>query len=229
MGGVGQVSGNEMPTKRVKTERWVADGEVEASNEAAESSQRKIKRERDLDGQTEDDQPGPSKEPKTLKFTLIQAEATAFDCYDLVRNNQRRMKAENGQKDEQGDEEEEVNGEEDEAEGSDGDQIGDNEMRAKRVKTEHWVPDGEVPTFDDRVGSSQREIKRERDLGGQTEDDENLVTASYESSSIQSAGSTITLSSDNESDRDDELVPESSTVSSVNLKLVYDVEYQPPE
>ena len=51
----------------------------------------------DLDGQTEDDQ--PSKEPKASKIASIQTEATAFDCYDfndLIRNNQSRIKEENG-------------------------------------------------------------------------------------------------------------------------------------
>ena len=82
--------------KKVKTERWVADGEVHAFDWPARSSQRVIKRERE----TEDKQLGAGKEPKASKFTPIQT--TAFDCYDfndLIRNNQSRMKAESGQKD----------------------------------------------------------------------------------------------------------------------------------
>ena len=45
--------------------------------------------------------------------------------------------------------------------------------------------------------------------------------------STQSASSMI--NSDDESDQNEEMPPESCTVNSANLKLVYDVEYQPPE
>ena len=92
-----QVVGNEMRAKRVKTEHWTADGEVCAFDDPIRISQQPIKREPDSDGQTEDDQPSASKEPKASEFISIQNKATAFDCYDfndLIRKNQSRMKAE---------------------------------------------------------------------------------------------------------------------------------------
>lgn len=60
------------------------------------SSSRGIKKEHDLDGQTEDEQLGTSKKSKASEFALIR-ESTAFDCYDfneLIRRNQKRMKTE---------------------------------------------------------------------------------------------------------------------------------------
>ena len=102
---------------------------------------------------------------------------------------------------------------------SDG-QTDDDEVPRKRMKTENRASD-EVRAFDDPINGSQPTVKREPALDGQSSDDVN--TAVYD-----------TLSSDNESDdesdesdQEDELSAQSNSASA-NLKLVYDVEYQPP-
>lgn len=81
---------------------------------------------------------------------------------------------ESGREDEEGCRSEEENGQETEAisrdgrEEQDGDQVGDNEMPTKRVKTEHLVPDEEVYAFDDSIGD-QKKIESEQDC--QSEND----------------------------------------------------------
>ena len=87
-----RVGSDEMSTKKMKTENSIPD-EVYPSDDPIESSQRGIKRERDLDDQTENDE--PNKKPKN--FHVIPTQRTIFDCYDfndLIRTNQSRMKEE---------------------------------------------------------------------------------------------------------------------------------------
>ena len=86
-------------------------------------------------------------------------------------------------------------------EGENSDQITDNEMPAKRIKTENWVSDGEANGFDDPISGSQKRIKRESDLDGQTGNGENAV-------------SPVIVPDSNESDSDDELPPKSSAMTS---------------
>lgn len=86
---------DEMPRKRVKTENCAPDEEVRPFNAPISGTQQTIKREPGSDGQTENDQPGPKKEPKEPILT----ETTSFECYDfndLIKSNQSRMKAESG-------------------------------------------------------------------------------------------------------------------------------------
>ena len=190
----------------------VPDGEVHTHEDAIRNSPRGIKRE--LDDQAEDEQLGPSNEPKASKVTSTQTETTAFDCFafnELIKSSQRKMKT-----DECG---------EGEVVGSDGeeDQVADNKLPVKRVKTENWTP--EVTAFD-QTGSSQQTIKREPDLNGQTDNDANMAARCESRNPLRNASPVITLSSDDESDLDE---PQLSNVGGAGLKLVYDVEYMAPE
>ena len=172
---------NEIPTERTSSdEHRIADGEVD--KEPTESSERGVKRELDLDGQTEDNQAGPSKGPKAPKFTSIQTETTAFDCYDfndLARNNQKRMKVES------------ASGgpvvEPSEPDGGEGELVGD--VLCKEESEEDWPESSEG---NERRPSSESEMS----------------------------------SSDEE---DGELSPKPNITISPNLKVVYDVEYIPPD
>ena len=78
-------------------------------------------------------------------------------------------------------------------------------------------------------------VCEEEEQNGRTENDRNESAAPYvPRDHVQDPSPMIILSSDeeeeedDESDREGELPPESSTVSSANLKLVYDVEYRAP-
>ena len=110
------------------------------------------------------------------------------------------------------------------------DRVGDGEMPRKRMKTENSVPDGEVRAFDAPINGSQQTIKREPGSDAQTGSDVGMATSAHESRKPPQASaiSMVTLSSDDESDQEDGLSPHSSAASSSNLKVVYDVEYQPP-
>lgn len=91
---------------------------------------------------------------------------------------------------------------------------GRNEMPTKKVKTEHPVL-GEQIYAGESSERSQKRIKTERvDNQTRTRD--------------HSAYPTIALSSDDES-RHGELPIESNAVTSNNLKVVFDVEYEAPE
>ena len=90
--------------------------------------------------------------------------------------------------------------------------VSDDEMpMPKKVKTENRVPD-HVDDLDGQAGDSQGRIKRE------PENDEDIAEAQH-----------VPKSASSESEKDDELSPESSTVTSANLKIVFDVEYRAPE
>ena len=179
---------NEMPTERTSTDEYrISDGEVD--EEPTESSQRGVKRELDLDGQTEDDQAGPSKGPKAPKITSIQTETTAFDCYDfndLAWNNQRRMKAESA---------------------SDGPVV-----EPYQAGHEPSEPEGgEGPL----VGDVLCKKESEEDCTESSEGNERRPSSESEMSS-----------SDEE---DGELSSKPNITISPNLKVVYDVEYIPPD
>lgn len=76
-----------------------------------------------------------------------------------------------------------------------------------RMKTENWVLDGAAHDFDDPI--SQKRIKRERHLDGQTSDE--VIPM-------------ITSSSD---ESNQEML--SCTVIGAKLKLVYECEYRAPD
>ena len=89
------------------------------------------------------------------------------------------------------------------------------------MKTEKGVPNGDVQAFDDPISGGQQIIKREHDLDFQTKNDTNITAAPP--SPAQNASPTIVLSS-----RQDAVLNEQSSVTSANLKVVYDVEYKAP-
>ena len=187
---------NYLLAKKVKAENLVAE-EVDGFDKPDGSSRRRIKRERNLDGQTEDDQ--PDKEPKASKLTPIQTETTAFDCYDfndLIRSNQSRMKAESGQKDKQSGEKDEEGDQEEKRNGGEEVEGGEAVLNEEQVATVKQEPvnlvQNEATAFDcydfnDLVRKNQSRMKEE-------------------------AKSHDHLSS-----------------ASVNLKVVYDVEYRAPD
>ena len=158
-----RVDDNEMPTKRVKTENWVPDEEVQAFDDPIRSSQQTIKREHDSDFQTENDgdmatAPHESSDPiQSTSPTIILSSEEDGD-----------KEASSGQYDIR---------------------VSCYEMSTKKVKTEHLVPESEVYAFDDLIRGSQ---------------------------------------SSDDSEQVGELSPQSITVRSANLKLVYDVEYRAP-
>ena len=170
---------NEMLTERTSTdEHRIADGEVD--EEPNESSQRGVKRELDLEGQTEYNQAGPSKGPKAPKITSIQTETTAFECYDfndLARNNQKRMKVESG---------------------SGGPVVEPSEPKGR---------EGEL------VGDVVCKEESEEDCPESSEGNERRSSSESEMSS---------------SDDEDGELPQ-SIMTNANLKVVYDVEYIPPD
>ena len=120
-------------------------------------------------------------------------------------------------------------------------------MRAKRVRTANWVPDGEVDEL-------ARRIKREHDSDGQTVNDkpdlfkstliqnERTAFGCYDFNDLvrknqsrmkeeggSRGGGHSPMVAPEENDQEAELSPESSNDISANLKLVYDVEYRAPD
>lgn len=76
--------------------------------------------------------------------------------------------------------------------------------------------------------AEQQTNKRESESDDQTGNEMNMIAPWESRNPLRGASQMITARSDDESVQD-ELPTQSSTVSSANLKLVYDVEYIAPE
>lgn len=84
------------------------------------------------------------------------------------------------------------------------------------------VPDGVRCGFDGPIRGRQKRIESERDSGSQTKNDADISAAPYLPRDRCPDSPKITFSPN-------KLSPESITVSSANLKLVFEVEYRAPD
>lgn len=118
-----------------------------------------------------------------------------------------------------------IESEESSSSGSDGGDRDEKEEGIDGVFNEEPNDDEEVHGVDDPINRSQQIIEKNPDSDDQADNDVNMATAGHESRKpFQGAIPVITLSSDDESDKEDELPPQSSTVG--NLKLSFEVDYR---